>query len=503
MINMISKIIESINKFPERNAFFIKDEYFTYSQLGKEITGIKNALLPHLPDASSKHIGVMMYEDLPSYSSCVAVLLSGCGYVPLNPLNPVERNIEIIHQAGVKIVLSSNGINESEYNKDNRLTIIDTCKLSVENIDLTFPPSFDYDPAYVIFTSGSTGKPKGAPISRENLNAFLDSVRHIGWEINEEDKFLQMSSMTFDMSILTFIIPLCVGACIYTVPEDEIKYLYGFKLMVEQGITFIAVVPSTLSYLKPYFTSINLPAVRYSLVCGESFPVELANLWQHCVPNAKIVNIYGPTEATVFTHSYHYSSGTHDKSYNGIMALGDLVKNMETILLDETGTEVIPGEKGELCITGKQLTSGYLNNPAKNKESFFVRMHDNIEKRFYRTGDIVFADDEKCYFYVGRKDHQVKIQGHRVELGDIEKHARDITHTENTIAIAQLNEFGNYQILLFTDQMNFDREVILKYLKSKLPYYMIPSNVMKVEKMPMNVNGKINRIALSEMIKTE
>ncbi len=370
----------------------------------------------------------------------------------------------------------------------------------IETVKFEFPSAKDDDPAYVIFTSGSTGKPKGAPISRGNLNAFLDSVWNIGWDINEEDKFLQMSSMTFDMSILTFVIPLCVGACIYTVPEDEIKYLYGFKLMVEQGITFIAVVPSTLSYLKPYFNSINLPSIRYSLVCGESFPIEMANLWQECIPNAKIVNIYGPTESTVFTHSYHYCKGNNDKSYNGIMALGDLVKNMETLLLDETGNEVKPGKKGELCITGKQLTSGYLNNPEKNLESFFTKKTGSVEKRFYRTGDIVFMDNENCYFYVGRKDHQVKIQGHRVELGDIEKHARDITLTENTIALAQLNEFGNYQIHLFTDQIDFNREGILKYLKSKLPYYMIPSNVTKVEKMPMNVNGKIDRLALLKMI---
>ncbi len=161
------------------------------------------------------------------------------------------------------------------------------------------------------------------------------------------------------------------------------------------------------------------------------------------------------------------------------MALGDLVKNMETLILDETENEVEQGQKGELCISGKQLTSGYLNNPEKNLESFFIKKSGSVEKRFYRTGDIVFVDNENCYFYVGRKDHQVKIQGHRVELGDIEKHARDITLTENTIALAQLNEFGNYHIHLFTDQTDFNREDILKYLKSKLPYYMIPSNVTK------------------------
>jgi D-alanine--poly(phosphoribitol) ligase subunit 1 len=496
---MISRITDSIINFPYRNSFFIRDKFYTYAQLGQVISNIRSALIPYLPEISPKHIGVLMYEDFESYASCISVLLSGYGYVPLNPLNPIERNLEIIHQANVKIVLSSHRTTELITNTN--LELIDTGQLPDEVIDLEFPPKKDDDPAYVIFTSGSTGKPKGAPISIGNLNAFLDSVWHIGWDINEEDRFLQMSSMTFDMSILTFIIPLCVGACIYTVPEDEIKYLYGFKLMVEQGITFIAVVPSTLSYLKPYFSSINLPAIRYSLVCGESFPIELANLWQHCVPNAKIVNIYGPTEATVFTHSYHYSKGTHDKSYNNIMALGDLVKNMETLLLDEKGSEVKPGQKGELCITGKQLTNGYINNPEKNLECFFIKKHDDVERRFYRTGDIVFMDNEGCYFYVGRKDYQVKIQGHRVELGDIEKHARDITQTENTVAIAHLNEFGNYQIHLFTEQINYKREVILSYLKSKLPYYMIPSDITRVSKLPVNLNGKIDRGALKEMIK--
>jgi amino acid adenylation domain-containing protein len=498
---MISDILKALIKFPDRNAFCIQDQFYTYSETGQIISNISKVILPLKSDLATKHIGVLINGDIQSYASCISVLLCGCGYVPLNPLNPIERNIEIMRQADVKILLSSDISFEHELKENDPIKYICTKDLENTSVDYNFPQANDNDPAYVIFTSGSTGKPKGSPISQCNLNAFLDSVYHIPWDINEKDKFLQMSSMTFDMSILTFIIPLCVGACIYTVPENEIKYLYGYQLMEKHDITFIAVVPSTLSYLKPYFPEICLKSVRYSLVCGESFPVELADLWQDCVPNAKIINIYGPTEATVFTHSYEFNKVTSRKSYNNILALGNIVKNMTAIIVDEKGNEVALGEKGEICITGKQLTSGYLKNPEKNHECFFIKQINGIDKRFYRTGDIVYKDDDSCYYYAGRKDHQVKIQGHRVELNEIEKHARDITKTENAIAIAHKNQFGNYQIHLFTIKGDLSSDKIIEYLKSKIPYYMIPSGLSFLEIFPLNSNGKIDRIALEKMIK--
>ncbi len=126
---MINKIIESIIKFPERNAFFIKDKFYTYEQLGQKISNIKNVLIPHLSEISPKYIGVMMYEDFESYASCITVLLSGYGYVPLNPLNPVERNLEVIQQADVKIILSSNKNLESAYETKRSITFIDTGNL--------------------------------------------------------------------------------------------------------------------------------------------------------------------------------------------------------------------------------------------------------------------------------------------------------------------------------------------------------------------------------------
>ncbi|NVO08528.1 MAG: AMP-binding protein [Bacteroidales bacterium] len=496
---MINNIIESIQKHQDRNAFYIKGRHYTYKDVGIKITDIKTALLPHLHTINPKHIGVIINEDFESYVSCISVLLCGYGYVPLNPLSPNERNFETIQQAEIKVILTSHKTENDIFYKDKGVNVIYTNDITKGELNLEFPSTNDLDPAYVIFTSGSTGKPKGTPLSRANLNAFLESVWLLNWKIDENDRFLQMSSMTFDMSILTFIIPLCVGACIYTVPEYEIKYMYGLQLMIEHEITFIAVVPSTLSFLKPYFGEISLSSIRYSLVCGEAFPIELAKLWQECAPSSQIINIYGPTEATVFTHSYVYKDGVNEKEYNNIMALGDLVKNIEGIILDDSGKEVSVGDKGELCISGTQLTGGYLLNPQKNAESFFEYNKDGMNKRFYRTGDIVFIDNENTYFYVGRKDTQVKIQGHRVELGDVEKNARDITKTEKTIAIALKNSMGNYYIHLFVQGNNILKAEIIEFLKGRIPYYMIPSKVTFLEIIPLNANGKVDKIALAKI----
>jgi D-alanine--poly(phosphoribitol) ligase subunit 1 len=494
----IDSIGESIKKFSERNAFFIHGKYYTYEKLGQKISEINNSLKPFYKDISPKHIGVMIYDDLESYASCVCILLSGYGYVPLSPLNPEDHNLEIFQQADIKIVLSSQDYKENGSKNCDSVTFLNTANLSEGASELDFPQSETEDPAYLIFTSGSTGKPKGAIIRRRNLDSFFDSVKHLGWSIGEDDKFLQMSSLTFDMSILTLLLPLCFGACIYTIPENEIKYIYGYNLMLEHGITFIAMVPSTLRYLKSYFDEILLASVRYSLICGEPFPVRLADLWQDCVPNASLLNIYGPSEATVFTHYYNYRKSINQKSYNGILAIGRIVKNMDALIIDEAGNEVQSGEKGELYISGNQLTSGYLEESRNSQKSFSIIKSGENEKRYYHTGDIVFKDSEDCYYYVGRKDNQVKIQGHRIELGEIEKHARDIIQNESVVAIAHKTFLGTQQVIIYMEEGTITKKTMLEYLKSKLPYYMIPSDIIFLRSLPLNINGKIDRLLLSE-----
>jgi len=493
---MIEKIIDSFKLFSERNAFYIKNKYYTYGQVAQKVSDIRNSFKQYLPELNPKYIGVIIYDDIESYSSCISVLLSGYGYVPLNPLNPVERNVEIIVQSDLKLILSSEKTIADQLKINPSVNFIFTKELPISPVDLDFPICKDEDPAYLIFTSGSTGRPKGTPISRGNLNAFLDSVWHLDWKISENDRFLQMSSMTFDMTIITFFIPLCIGACVYIVPEVEIKYFYAYKLMLEMNITVIGIVPSTLSYLEPYFPEIELPYIRYSLLGGEALPIDLANKWQHCVPNAVLINMYGPTEITVFSHTYVYQHKSQEKSHNGILALGKLVKNVKGLIVDETMQPIDTDQQGELLLTGRQLIQGYINEPDRNKNSFITISGE----RYYKTGDIVYKDRDNDFYFVGRLDQQVKIQGHRVELGEIEKHVRDFINFKPVVALAQKNRFGNQQIHLVVEKNEMQREEIIEYLNDKIPYYMIPSNITVIETMPINANGKIDRSKLAKLI---
>jgi D-alanine--poly(phosphoribitol) ligase subunit 1 len=501
---ILNNIISVIKQNQNRNAFLIDGNYYSYGFVFQELHRLKNLFIQNnINFDENKLIGIIIDNNITCYASFIYSLISGIGYVPINPLNPLERNKKIIIESGIKYILSNNDKYYEDYNKIENVEVINTSDNPIlTNIrhDEEFFEDLKIDEnsiAYIIFTSGSTGVPKGTPISRKNLDCFLDSFWNLNLKLNEEDGFLNMSSMTFDMSMITFLVPLCIGACIYIVPEDEIKYLYAYNLILKYPITFIAVVPSTISYFEPYFNEIFIPNIKYSLVCGEAFPIDLADKWQKCIPNAKIINIYGPTEATVFSHYYFYSDICR-KNYNGIMAIGYLVKNLFAIILDESGAVLDVNEKGELLLSGDQVFRNYIGHADKNTDHFIKKLIDGTERTFYRTGDIAFKDFKNCFYYVGRKDYQVKIQGHRVELGEVEAAFKKTLNGEKVIAIPVKNNFGNYQIEIFIENEKINKEEIIKFIKNIIPYYMQPSKIHAIKKIPLNANGKIDRLELSK-----
>ena len=351
--------------------------------------------------------------------------------------------------------------------------------------------------AYIIFTSGSTGEPKGVPISRSNLDAFYQSYKLLHWNLNEADKMLQMFELTFDVSVVSFLYPLTLGASVYTVGQKDIKHFKVASLLEDESLTFAAVTPSLLQLLSPYFGDIYLPHLKYLVVTVEASQVEVISKFRMCAPHATFVNLCGPTEATIYCCCYKIPK-EDIKEYNGMIAIGHPFTGTEAVIVDEKGERLAIGEKGELQISVPQVMGGYLNNPEKTDEAM---TESSTGDKFYRTGDLCIMDEEGDIFYCGRKDHQVKIQGFRIELSEIENTAKKfLNFSRNVIAITYNQKgTGDSIALIIEGKGGIHTESLKAFLQRELPYYMIPHEIQFFYKFPVNNSNKIDRTKIKEI----
>jgi acyl-coenzyme A synthetase/AMP-(fatty) acid ligase len=320
------------------------------------------------------------------------------------------------------------------------------------------------------------------------------------FNLTPQDRCLQMFELTFDFSVVTYLFPILAGACIYTMPKGAIKYFYIFKLIKEQKLTVLTMVPSIINYLRPYFKEINAPDVRYCSFGGGALLSDIAKEWSNCLPNCKIFNYYGPTEFTVYSGFYPYHKETNQKSHNGIIAIGTPQLDTSYLVVDELNNEVDVNITGELCLAGPQITAGYWKDEERNQKSFFTRIEKGKEVRYYKTGDLCFKDADGDYLYVGRADFQVKVRGYRVELSEIEFHAKAVSPKKvNMVAIDIENKLGNAELGLAIESEPFETDGILNYMKTKLPNYMIPMHLKFLNEFPHSINGKIDRKALRKL----
>lgn len=485
-------LLNSISVHSSRNAFCINEQFYTYEHFSQYISKIRTALTKSV--VKSKNIGLVVNDDIETYASIFAIWLEGYAYVPLHPIQPLDRSLEIIDQAEIDLVLDSSADTSLK-----EVLVITTAELTFKSHNLE-PEIISYDSlAYILFTSGSTGKPKGVMISRKNVGAFMKSFWETGIDISENDRCLQAFDLTFDVSVQSYIVPLTKGACAYTIPHDQIKYSYVFGLLEDHQLTFGAMAPSMVRYLRPYFDEIDVPSLRYNILTAEASPLDLVNEWSKCIPNAEIFDFYGPTEATIYC-TYHKFNREGDKSLNGMLSIGRAMPGLDAIIIDEGNKILEINQKGELCISGDQLTPGYWKNPEKTQQSFIEVIHNGEQRRYYKTGDSAYFDKDGDIMLAGRLDHQVKIQGYRIELGEIEFHAREFLRGQNAVAAAFNNNIGNTEIALFIEGILKDEKELMQYLNSKMPYYMIPSRILTLSNFPINTSGKVDRISLKNTL---
>jgi len=487
-MTLLDHLYQTFQSHSSYNFLCDDEEFYTYGDLLESIGKIRRYIRANIAE-EQKSVGILARTDINTYAAIFALWFEGKAYVPLLPSAPEDRNRTVVKEAGLTHVLASRQIKQ-----DLPAVVVNTNTLPGEPLQEA-PVEYDSSRiAYILFTSGTTGLPKGVQISLGNLSAFIDAMIDLGHEIHDTDRVLQMFELTFDVSVVSYVLPSFGGACIFTIPEGEVKFNYALDLLEEHHLTVLFLVPSVITYLQMYFEDINEPETRLCSFCGEALTLDITNRWQKCIPNARIINFYGPTEDTVFC-SYYDVNEDNQKNLNDVISVGRAMKNGDMFILNENNEEAKPEERGELCLAGPQLSPGYWNNPEKNTESFF----EHNGKRFYKTGDLCFMDTDGDIMYVGRMDFQAKIQGFRVELSEIEHYATEFFGTEHhSLCVAFTNKIGNTEIGMAVEGEKFDATPALDYIKSKLPPYEVPTKVMFFDHFPLNTNGKLDRKKIAE-----
>lgn len=501
MIDIALRIEQIFANKPDLFAMNIDQVNYTYGQLYQRVLGIQKKL-DELASEQEKLIGVVAVNHIDTYAAVLAVLRSGRAFVPLNPEHPSERNASIVRQAELRTVIAGRAedVPEAAILQDSAVILAEDAQVASDRPVQAVVAS---DLAYLLFTSGSTGEPKGVPITRGNLSAFLDALAGSQCAMYETDRVLQMFDLTFDFSIAAYLAPLASGAQVYTVGNKNAKYAEIYSLLCDERLTVAPMVPSVLNYLRPYFDEIDLPDLRLSFFCGEALLTDIVQAWEKCAPASVIINFYGPTEATVFATYYQWLKGAPNRTLNGVISIGQPMPDNYAIVVDEELQAVPPTEKGELCLAGPQLTPGYWKDPERDKRTFFEHNDGGTIRRYYRTGDLVMQDGSGDYLFCGRADHQIKLQGYRVELGEIEHHVRAILSDYAFVVVPYLTAQGGNALILVVERYEGDLKQVIAALRDCIPAYMVPARAVAVDQLPLNASGKIDRKNLQKRFETQ
>ncbi len=475
----IEKLYQSLLINSELEAIQIDDKKLTYKEFLQKVSNIRNEI-KELPDLN---FGIYLSHDFEMYASILALWFEGKTYVPIHPDFPLNKNIEVINQADINYILSS-----VEVKIDFSSQIIISSNL--KNVEIQPPVDFQLDKnAYILFTSGSTGKPKGVPITFENLHYFSMSFFNTFGEITKDDKVLQMFELTFDLSVMSYLIPWISGAKMIGLHREEPKNYQILDLLEEDKITVALMVPSMMNSLIPFLDNeIINSSLRLNLFCGEALLKSFIDKWKKFVPRAAVYNVYGPTENTIFCTYYKVDESC--KEINDIVSIGKAMQYNQLSFYEKKVVE------GELLLSGKQLTKGYWKNSEITQKTFFEK--DQIT--YYKTGDFCKKDEEGDYFFINRIDFQTKINGFRIELSEIEYFANQYAENLSSIALINSRE-GIDELVLVVNNQEIDSK-IRRYLKQFLPDYSIPTRIVYLETFPTNMSGKTDRKAISKWVNT-
>ncbi len=485
-----------VSKYGKERAVQVGDEFITYEELNKRSDAVASELIKH-GVAKGERVGLHLSRDPNMIVAIMGVLKSGGVYVPIEPEFPLDRKTYILEDSTCKIVLSNDPVELGDIS-DVRCLEIGTL---IKEGDYTaeIPEIVPQDQAYIIYTSGSTGLPKGVQVRHENVINLLAGLNQEIYQHQEGQLNITLvASYVFDASVKQIFAAICQGHTLHIISEELkqdpiklIQYYSNYNIDVSDG------TPSFLRLLaNEMFEFPEDYKVQRYIIGGEALNRSVVeDLYRkNSTIKPKITNVYGPTECTVDSTAYLVPDDVGQLS--SVMPIGKPLANQQVYVLNENNRPVPIGVRGELCIGGASVSSGYLNRPELNLEKFVQIEGLGL---VYKTGDYVRWNNDGQLEFLGRSDFQVKIKGYRIEVGEVENVLLGNQAIQNGVVIDKVNEHGDkYLVAYYVSENEQDLEGLRRHMSETLPYYMIPSYFVALDEIPLNNSGKVNRRALPE-----
>ncbi len=496
---------EQADKTPNVVAVDFDGDKLTYRELNKRA----NQLAHHLnklcagPDLL---VGICVDRSLEMIVGLLGILKAGGVYVPMDPEYPIDRLSFMITDAGIKVLITQQSLMADFADHAVKTLALDTdwdaiSHESSQNPDIQMTSD---NIAYVIYTSGSTGSPKGVLITHRSIVSHCYAVTQ-RYELNADDRVLQFASLSFDASLEQILPALGIGATLVLRGKSIWTPAEFHTMISDMDVTVANVPPVYFQQLVQEWSTLPeaLPENRLKLVIvgGDVLLSETINLWRQTpLRSVRLLNAYGPTEATITTTVFDVHSMSDDGSNIRSVPIGRPLANKSVYVLDPSGQPLPVGLPGEIYIGGEGVARGYLNRPELTREKFIINPFDDESgSRLYRTGDLARYLPDGHIEFIGRIDNQVKIRGFRIELGEIEAAISNHPDVLETSVVIREDQCAEKQIAAYMVS-NIQPDILAKkirsYLKQKLPVYMMPSVFVSLDDLPLMPSGKVNRNAL-------
>ena len=498
--SILEYLEESARKYPDKTAFADEHTSCTFKELEQTARRTGTALAKHFTPRNP--VPVFMEKSVETIGVFMGAVYAGCFYVLMDTKQPASRLQQILGILDSDVIVTS-----EKYLKDleklefkGKVLMAPDLVAEQENeavLNEIREQALDVDPLYGIFTSGSTGVPKGVVVGHRSVLDFIDCFTEL-FDITDKDVMGNQAPWDFDVSVKDIYSGLKTGATVQIIP----KQLFSFPMklidyLIEREVTTLVWAVSALCIISTLngFEYKVPDKIKKILFSGEAMPVKHLNIWRKYLPDTMFVNIYGPTEITCNCTYYIID---REFAIDDVLPMGKAFPNERVFLLDENDKLIKNSEAdktGEICVSGTAVTMGYFNNKEKTDSAFVQNpLNGSYNEIIYRTGDLGYYNDNKEMCFSSRKDFQIKHNGHRIELGELDMAINSMDNIQRACCIYQQEENKIYAFY----EGEQDNKSLTHYLLSKLPKFMIPEVMINVKSMPLTKNGKIDRKALME-----